>query len=291
MSYVLVVIAGISWGLIGLFTKALTEIGLTELNMLTVKAVVSAIFFVIFTFVKHRKAFRLYKPLDIFYFVGTGILSFTFFSWCFMKAINMTGAGVAVVLLYTAPAIIMIYSTIFLKEQLTRKKVVVLCMTLVGCALVSEIWSADSNITLAGLVVGLLAGFGYALYSIFGTMAIKGGYSSETITVYTFLLASVVLLFLEPPMELVSDIAAKNAWPLLIVFSLLTTVLPFFCYTKGLVNLPPSVASVIATIEPVVGAILGILVLKEGASVSKIAGIILIIGGVFLLNMKQKERA
>lgn len=289
MSYILVVVAGVSWGLIGLFTKVIAGIGLSELDALAIKATITAIFFLIFTLIKDKSAFKLKKPSDVVYFIGTGLFSFAFFSLCYMKAINMTSAGVAVVLLYTAPAIIMVYSTFFLKEPFTRKKGVVLLMTLVGCALVAEVWKSDSNITIEGLIVGLLAGFGYALYSIFGSMAVKRGYSPETITVYTFSFATIGLLLLVSPMELVQEVSAKGAWALLIVFALLTTVLPFFCYTKGLVNLPPSVASVIATIEPVVGAILGILVLKESAGFGKLLGIVLIIGGVFLLNMKRKN--
>lgn len=290
MSHILVLIAAFSWALIGLFTKAIEATGLSELDALVVKGVVGAVAFVAMAFCKNKKSLCLYRPSHILYFVGTGLFSFVLFSWCFMKAINMTSAGVAVVLLYTAPAIIMVYSAIFLKERMTKRKVVVLLMTLAGCTLVSEFWKSGSQVTLAGLGVGLMAGFGYALYSIFGSAAIKCGYSSETITAYTFVLASIALLCINSPVALVPKINMTNSWGLLIVFSLLTTVVPFFCYTKGLVNLPASVASVIATIEPVVAAILGILVLHESAGAAKILGIVLIIGGVFLLNIQPKNK-
>ncbi|WP_317855800.1 DMT family transporter [Chakrabartyella piscis] len=290
MAYILVVIAGVSWGLIGLFTKALASVGLSELDSMAVKATVSAIAFVCMALVKDRSAFRLKHPLDILYFIGTGVCSFAFFSWMFMKTINLTSNGIAVVLLYTAPTIIMIYSVVVLKEQMTKKKALVLAMTLVGCALVSEVWQSETVMSLEGLLTGLASGVGYALYSIIGTKVIQKGYSSIAITTYTFLVAAIALLLVISPVELVQEISDKNAWLLLISFGLLTTVVPFFCYTKGLVNLPASVASVTATIEPVVGALLGIFVLKESASFWKIVGIVCIVGGVVLLSVNTPAK-
>jgi len=117
MSYLWIIIAGVSWGLIGIFTKAVTALGFTEMEMLFVKGVVSTVFLAVLLLIKDRQSFQLKRKTDLFYFVGTGILSFTFFSWCYMKAINLTSVGVAAVLLYTAPTIVMLLSIVLFKEK------------------------------------------------------------------------------------------------------------------------------------------------------------------------------
>lgn len=163
-------------------------------------------------------------------------------------------------------------------------------MTFLGCALVTGILESGAAFTGRGLFIGLCAGIGYALYSIFGTFAIRRGYSSLTISFYTFLSAAVFMAFCVDPLEITREITTLGAWPLLALFALLTTVVPYLCYTKGLAGLPASRASVTATIEPVVAALLGIFVFHESASVIKIVGIALVLGSVALMGREGQEK-
>ena len=287
MAYLWIIIAGVCWGSIGLFTKAISRFGFTEMEMLFVKGVISVIFLAVLLLCKDKSSFRLKKKSDLKYFVGTGILSFTFFSWCYMKAINLTSVGVAAVMLYTAPTIVMLLSLVLFGEKMTKRKGVVLAMTLCGCGLITGLFKGEPLLTPLGLLAGLGSAVGYALYSIFGTFALRKGYNSLTISFYTFLLASVFMVFCVNPVYVVTEITRKGQWLISIAFGILTTVVPYLCYTKGLSVLPASKASVTATIEPVVAAILGIVVLREGITPSKIGGILLVVGGVVLMNLGE----
>lgn len=289
MAYVFVAAAGICWGMIGVFTKAISALGFTEMQMLFVKGVLAAALLFLLILVRDRRLFRLEKWTDIRYFIGTGICSFTFFSWCYMKAINLTSLGVAAVLLYTAPTFVMMFSLALFQEKMTKRKGLVLLLTFAGCVLVAGLLEGGATFTWRGLFIGLCAGIGYALYSIFGTFAIRRGYGSLTISFYTFLTAAIFMAFCVDPPEIVRQITALGAWPLLALFALLTTVVPYLCYTKGLSGLPASRASVMATIEPVVAAVLGIVVFKESASGMKIAGIALVLFSVVLMSREGAE--
>lgn len=290
MSYILVLIAGISWGLIGVFTKAINTLGFTEMQMLFVKGVLATALLFLITFFKDRSQLKLKNWKDIRYFIGTGICSFTFFSWAYMKAINLTSLGVAAVLLYTAPTFVMLFSILLFHEKMTKIKGVVLVMTFFGCVLVTGLLESGNVFTWQGILIGLASGIGYALYSIFGTYAIRAGYGSLTISFYTFLMAAVFMVFCVEPVTVLQEITSKGQWPLAVSFALLTTVVPYLCYTKGLSGLPASQASVTATIEPVVAAILGIVVFHEGASVMKIAGIVLVLSSVVLMNRQGSKQ-
>ena len=173
---------------------------------------------------------------------------------------------------------------------MTKTKGIVLAMTFVGCILVTGLLEGGTAvITWQGIGIGLAAGVGYALYSIFGTYAIKAGYGSLTISLYTFLMATIVMTFLVEPVEVVAKITEMGQWPLAISFALLTTVVPYLTYTKGLSGLPASKASVTATIEPVVAAILGIFVFHESVTMLKITGIVLVLSSVVVMSRQEQQ--
>ena len=289
MPYILVLIAGVSWGLIGVFTKAIDTLGFTEMQMLFVKGVLATAVLLVITFFKDRSQLRLKNWKDIRYFVGTGIISFTFFSWAYMKAVNLTSLGVAAVLLYTAPTFVMLFSILLFGEKMTKTKGIVLLMTFVGCILVTGLLEGGLTFTWQGIVIGLAAGVGYALYSIFGTYAIRAGYGSLTISFYTFLMATLTMTFLVEPVTVVTQITEMGQWPLAISFALLTTVVPYLTYTKGLSGLPASKASVTATIEPVVAALLGILVFHESVTMLKLTGIVLVLSSVVVMSRAEQK--
>lgn len=289
MSYILVLIAGISWGLIGVFTKAINALGFTEMQMLFVKGVLATAMLFFITFFKDRNQLKLKDWKHLRYFVGTGICSFTFFSWAYMKAVNLTSLGVAAVLLYTAPTFVMLFSILLFQEKMTKTKGIVLLMTFVGCIFVTGLLEGGAAFTWQGIAIGLASGVGYALYSIFGTYAIRAGYGSLTISFYTFLLATITMTFLVDPAAVVLKINEMGQWPLAISFALLTTVVPYLSYTKGLSGLPASKASITATIEPVVAAILGIVVFHESVSMLKLTGIVLVLSSVAVMGRTGKK--
>ena len=290
MPYILVLIAGISWGLIGVFTKVIDVLGFTEIQMLFVKGVLATAVLFLITFFKDKSQLKLKNWKDIRYFIGTGICSFSFFSWAYMKAVNLTSLGVAAVLLYTAPTFVMLFSILLFGERMTKTKGIVLGMTFIGCILVTGILEGGAAvITWQGIGIGLAAGVGYALYSIFGTYAIRAGYGSLTISLYTFLLATIVISFLVEPAVVVSQITEMGQWPLAVSFALLTTVVPYLTYTKGLSGLPASKAAVTATIEPVVAAILGIVVFHESVTMLKLTGIVLVLSSVVVMGRSEQK--
>lgn len=289
MSYILVLIAGISWGLIGVFTKAIDRLGFTEMQMLFVKGVLATAVLLLIICVKDKKQLKLKNWKHLRYFVGTGIISFTFFSWAYMKAVNLTSLGVAAVLLYTAPTFVMLFSILLFGEKMTKTKGIVLLMTFVGCILVTGLLEGGAAFTWQGIAIGLASGIGYALYSIFGTYAIKAGYGSLTISFYTFLMATITMAFLVEPVAVVTQITELGQWPLAISFALLTTVVPYLSYTKGLSGLPASKASVTATIEPVVAAVLGIVVFHESVSMWKLTGIVLVLSSVVVMSRQEEK--
>jgi drug/metabolite transporter (DMT)-like permease len=286
---IFILIAGILWGCLGIFVRQLNNYGLFSMDIVLVRAIVTCIFMAVFLLCYDRNLFKI-KLKDIWCFVGTGICSIVFFNYCYFKAISMTSLAVAAILLYTAPAIVMILSFLLFKEALTKRKIISLIMTFAGCVLVTGITTEGGNITGKGILTGLGAGLGYALYSIFSRYALQKGYHSFTITFYTFLISSVAALFLVDTSYVYEQVVNNNVViGLCICLGIICTVIPYLTYTIGLKYMDNSRASIIASVEPVTASIIGIIIYNERITFSGVAGIVLVLVALFICNKTVTE--
>lgn len=282
-----VIMAGILWGSMGLFVRGLSKDNLTSLEIVTLRSVGALLFMFFYILIKDRSQLRI-RLKDIWCFVGTGIVSLTFFNYCYFTTIQKTSMAVAAILLYTSPVFVVIFSYIIFKEVITKVKICAMLLALVGCALVTGILSGETgNLNMSGIIIGLGAGVGYAFYSIFGRFALNKGYSSVTITFYTFLLSTLGSLFLTNPAHAVNKVCKGNTvYDLLLIIgiSLFVTVLPYLFYTKGLSNIENGTAGIMAAIEPVVAGVLGVVVFHESLGVTTIVGIVMVLASIVMLS-------
>src|SRR5574344_2424390 len=194
--------AGILWGIISIFIRQLSAIGFSSLQIMTARAVLSVPLAAIVLLAKDKSLFKI-DWHDIWMFIGTGIISLASFSICYFTTIVNCGASVAVVLLYTSPVFIILLSAVFFHEKITPVKAAAVLMTCAGSILVAGIAGTGVSISLPNFIIGLGAGLGYALYSIFGRVALKK-YDTMTITFYTFLFAAVFLIPFSHPSEIIA---------------------------------------------------------------------------------------
>jgi drug/metabolite transporter (DMT)-like permease len=117
---------------------------------------------------------------------------------------------------------------------------------------------------------------------VFGRYALAH-YDSMTVTVWTFLFAGPASLVLLRPAELAVLAQPKPALTavVLVVFS---TVLPYLFYTKGLSQVEAGKASIMASLEPVVAALAGVIVFGEPMNALTAAGILCVLAGVYVLR-------
>lgn len=285
-----VLLAGTLWGSMGLFVRKLNAVGLYALDIVQLRIAISLVLVGLYLLIFARDKLRV-RLRDLWYFAGTGIVSLLLFSWCYFSGMQEASLSVMAVLLYTSPAFIVLLSVLLFRETLTRQKLLALVLTFAGCCLVSGLGSG-SAVSMKGLLLGLGSGFFYALYSIFSRYAIERGYGSWTITFYTFLfclLASAPLAHWGLIAQALSSDASVPVYALLM--GLLTGFLAYIFYTKGLEGMESSRAGILASVEPVVGTIIGTLVFHEPLPVQSVLGIALVLGGIVVLGGKKVSKA
>lgn len=285
-----VLLAGTLWGSMGLFVRKLNAVGLYALDIVQLRIAISLVLVGLYLLIFARDKLHV-RLRDLWCFAGTGIVSLLLFSWCYFSGMQEASLSVMAVLLYTSPAFIVLLSVLLFREMLTRQKLLALVLTFAGCCLVSGLGSG-SAVSMKGLLLGLGSGFFYALYSIFSRYAIERGYGSWTITFYTFLfclLASAPLAHWDLIAQALSSDASVPVYALLM--GLLTGFLAYIFYTKGLEGMESSRAGILASVEPVVGTIIGTLVFHEPLPVQSVLGIALVLGGIVVLGGKKVSKA
>ncbi len=283
ISVLCVLAAGLLWGCMGILVRTMNEGGFNALEVTAFRSFVTAIIMVVGMFIFDRENLKI-RLKDAWCFVGTGILSVIFFNVCYFSCMNYTTLSVAAILLYTAPSFVMLLSFFLFKEKISGRKIVALALAFLGCVLVSG-GPGNVSIGVTGLLTGLGAGFGYALYSIFSRYALLRGYSSYTITTYTFVFAAIGSL---PIIEVNHMVAClqKSAGriPFEIFMVIVTTVLAYILYTNGLKGIENGKASVIASIEPVMASVVGMVVYREKMTIPMLFGVVLVLVSSILIS-------
>ena len=280
-----ILLAGTCWGSIGIFVRRFNALDLVSMDIVAVRSVFTVIFMAGFLFFYNRKLLKI-RLKDIWCFVGTGIISMVFFNYCYFGLIEVSSLSVAAVMLYTAPAFVMLMSAVLFHEKITPVKIIALIATFIGCCFVTGIFGSEVHLTISAILLGLGAGLGYALYSIFVRFALERGYHSFTINLYTFLLSAIACI----PLVSFSKIFAVCTSSLSMgIFSVLcglvTTVIPYIVYNFGLSSVETGKAAIIASIEPVVATLFGVFVFHERLTAGNIIGIVLVLAAIVMCNL------
>ena len=282
-SYVYSLLAGILWGLIGLFNRGLTAGGFSAQSIVLVRNVGGLLVLGLVFLVFDRSVFAV-RLRHLPYFFGTGVVSVLLFTLCYFTCQQQCSLAVAAILLYTSPTFVVVLSALLWRDKITWKKGLALAVTFLGCTFVSGVWSGGAAVTWQGLLLGIGSGFFYGLYSIFGRYALAH-YKPFTVTFYTFLFAGAGALIACRPGELASSFAAQpQTFPLIAGLVLVSTVLPYLLYTRGLAEVDSGKAAILASIEPVAAALVGVAAFGEPMGPMVLLGLGCILLSVYILR-------
>ena len=275
--YVWILLATLLWSLLGFISKFCMQAGMQPLETGFWRAAIGCAFFMAHAALtgglriplRHALIFMLFGTWGIGVFFGA-----------MQMAIKLSGGATAVVLLYTAPVWVAIFSRFLFGEQITRRKALAVLIALSGTVLVSfSGGSLPGETSLAGIGFGLMAGLCYATHYPFYRWW-QSRYS--TASIYGFmLLGGVIALGLSGPVSLHH---APSTWGWLFSLGLLTCYMAYICYGQGLKRISLVRAAVTCHLEPVLGTLWVWLFWNENFSASGWFGGALVLSAVFLLT-------
>lgn len=278
-----ILLAGVLWGTIGLFTRQLNAAGVTSGGILVIRSGGCLVLFAAWALLKDPKLFRVRRG-DLWLVLLFGLMTF-FFTFCYYQSIAYGSLSAACTLMYSAPTFVMVISLFAFGERFTRRKLLALLCAVAGCTLVSGLLEGDSTLSAAGVVYGLLAGIGYASYTVCIKALSNRGYDTLTINVYGWLLctaAGLAVFGVSPAAPVLTSGFTMLMGLCLIVVS---GFLPALFYSLGLRGTEAGKGAVMASVEPVVASLLGFIAFHETPTPLGVVGIVLVLGAVALLNL------
>ncbi len=252
--------------------------------------------FLIFKRTNFRLAGRNLKFMVLYGFILSS------FNALWTVSVGLNGAAVSTVLVYSSPAFTAILGWWFFSDRVGVVKIIAVLLSLIGCVFISGAYDSSAwQVNTIGIVTGLLSGLGFAGYSIMGKASAERSINPWTAMLYSFGFAALFLLLYNLfPVNLPVADSFRNlfwldgawmGWAVLVLLALGPTIGGYGLYTVSLSYLPVIVANLIATLEPVMTALLAYFLLGERFTLPQLLGSALIIAGVVLLRIGGGRRA
>jgi drug/metabolite transporter, DME family len=283
--------AATTWGTLGFFAKILYAQGVSFESLVAVRASVGWLAVIGFLLATRDARSLRVKRQDLRFLLPLGLVGIGAFYLLYFYTVRESTMGTAAILLYSAPAFVVVLARLFLRELLNVTKVFGLLLTVGGISLVIGAYDpANLEVSPKILLTGLLSGLTYGLYAIFGR-PVACQLSPPVILSYALAFGSALLIVAAlPTLDTLVGLPVTS-YLILLMLSVVHTTLAFALYTFGIRHLGAGRAAIVATIEPVVAGILGVTLLGEDLTVLKVLGALLVISGAILAQLRPGKAA
>lgn len=294
----LIALVGITfWSTTGVFISYLiTNYGMPALllalwrNLFVCVALVPVLFIT-------RRSLLLIERSQIKFYVFYGFLLAVFNS-IWSLSVGANGAAVATVLAYSSAGFTAILALWWFNEKLGLPKAIAIVLSLVGCVMVSNAYSADMwSLNPMGIITGLLSGLLFAVYTLVGKEVAERQINAWTSMLYSFGFGSLFIMIFNLFPALPGAAGSFQAllpnmpidgWLMLILLSFFPTVLGFGLYNMSMNYLPASITNLLATLEPAMTAVEAYVFLDERLTFIQIVGSLIILSAVLIVQLEKE---
>jgi DME family drug/metabolite transporter len=277
------------WGTLGIFAKLLYAQGVSFESLVAVRASVGWLAVIGFLLATRGARALKVERRDLVFLLPLGLVGIGAFYLLYFYTVRESTVGTAAILLYSAPAFVVVLAWSFLREPLNAAKVCGLLLTVVGISLVVGAYApANLEVSPKILFTGLLSGLTYGLYAVLGR-PVADHLSPPVILSYALAFGSALIIVAAlPTLDTLLGLPPLS-YLILLMLSVVHTTLAFALYTFGIRHLGAGQAAIVATIEPVVAGVLGIALLGEELTVLKALGALLVISGAVLAQVRPAK--
>jgi Predicted permeases len=287
--FLLLLLAVLFWGGSAPLGKFLivTRFIVTRFDTLIIVQTRTSLAFVlllIFFLLKDRSVFRI-EFRDIWKFAMLGVLGVAITNYTYYYTVKEASVATAILVQYTAPVWIVLYSVLILKEdRLDHVTIISLVIALVGCYFAVTSGSMQSiNLKGWAIITGPLSAFTFA-YQVIGTKQLIKRYSIWTLLLYMFGFSAIFWLCVNPPWNVIAKHYNYSDWGILWMFAVVSILIPQMAFASGLKYLDASTAGIISVMEPVIAIVAAFLILGESLSVIQMSGGFMVLLAVGLLQ-------
>jgi len=195
-------------------------------------------------------------------------------NWVFLFAGYKRALALTSLCNYTAPIFVCVITSIMYKERLNNKVIVCIITSFIGIVLISGIFN-DSGLDLYCLILGLLAAFGFV-----GLVLMNRKFRNIKPLDKTVIQLAISALTVLPYVIFNNGfpkILDKTSLIIILILGIIHTGVAYILYFSSIDTLEVGKVAILGYIEPALNVIIGILILKEEASIFSVLGAILIL--------------
>ncbi len=285
--YLFIAMAAILFGFQGVLSRYVLNYNISAMTLAFLKTSIGAVVLLALMLVFRVRTFRI-APSDIMAFILYGVLGVGLFSYFFFVAIERTNVMTAVTLMYTSGAFTILLAAYFLKEKITKNKLISVAVTFVGTLLVVVGYNLDQLVfDPLGLLAGIAVGATYGFYNVNSKKFVKK-YNTWIANFYSVAIAAVFLSVFVNPIEIFTgEIIPGSAWKFIFLLSFLTYGVAYTLFIQGFKTVEAGRGGIVANIEPVVSVVLARIFFQENMGILQAIGFVLIFLAIFITTRKE----
>lgn len=218
-----------------------------------------------------------------------GIFGVAASNYLYYLAIQRTNVATAIILQYTAPILVLLYTVARGLQKPTVQRISAVGLAVTGIALVIGIFgSSGFRLDAIGVIAALGAAFSFAFYNV-GGHSILALYDRWTVLLYVIFSASLFWIVVNPPWKIAAAHYSVDQWLFLLVFSLISVLAPFSLYFAGLQHVEPTRAIVVSCLEPVFSIVIAAVALGEVMRPLQTFGIVLVLVAIVVVQLPDRR--
>lgn len=280
------VVTATFWGFSGNLAKFLMQADITPFVLTQARSLVTAMVLLAFILLTRPSALRLTRT-TMLWAAGFGV-SLAATQVFYFSAIERLNVAAAILLEYLAPAIVVVYSGLFLGRSITKSTLGSLVAVLVGSAFVVQAYDPHTlSLSATGVAFGVGAAIAFSAYILMGEHLQKLGMGVAAQLFYGFTLTTVLLMLMQPPWKAAPATFEASNLALLSLIGILGTLLPFACFFASLRYIDAGRATIVSTLEPVVAGVVAFVWFGERFAGMQFLGAALVIGAIVALQRED----
>ena len=211
---------------------------------------------------------------------GMYLVQYTYF-----KTIELSNVSFATILQFTAPFFIFIYESIKNRKLPSVLTITLLFMAILGVVFIATKGNfSNLSVSLEALLFGLVSAIMIAFYSTYPKKLLKK-YGSITVVGWGMIIGSVISNIIHPIWKIQGDINAKSIIQVITVV-ILGTSIAYLIYIASLNYISSSLAGILTAFEPVLAAVLSVVVFGLKFSIIELIGFVMVFVSIFVLEKR-----
>ncbi|MBT9249609.1 DMT family transporter [Bacillus halotolerans] len=285
--FIYLALAASIWGGMYVVVKVVVSV-IPPLELVWMRYAVAILALLIIGLVK-KLSWRIHKR-DLLLMIAIGIIGNTISIVTQEVGTNLSSAQMGAIITSSTPAFMVIFARLLLKERLNVKKGISVALATIGVFMIVGNGHIDMTNQMGGISL-LIAALTWALMSVL-LKRVPNHYSPIVVTTYSILVAMIILtpfVWMNVNEVHFSQLAHPTIWGGLLYLGIVSTACAFILWNRGIQMLNASSGGLFFFFQPLVGTLLGWLLLGERIGGTFWAGSTLILVGV-LLVIREKSR-